>query len=200
MPNCEKFVVMNNLTSGNQRNLTFGDWLFTDKSEMFGPIPGWANPTGMALLLVLFILGIGAHPKIRQKGHFEVFYWTHTLYFVFWILMFLHCKNFFWWIIIPMMMFFGSKAVMIRKWFDGRGRTYVVSGVLLPSTVTQLIIRRKHDFEFRPGDWVFVNIPTISNFEWHPFTISSAPEQDDSFTLHIRGVGGWTKRLVIVCI
>ena len=32
-------------------------------------------------------------------------------------------------------------------------------------------------------------------FEWHPFTISSAPEKKDYFTLHIRGIGGWTKEL-----
>ena len=31
--------------------------------------------------------------------------------------------------------------------------------------------------------------------EWHPFTISSAPEMPGSFTLHIRGVGQWTNRL-----
>ena len=31
--------------------------------------------------------------------------------------------------------------------------------------------------------------------EWHPFTISSAPEQAGYFTLHIRGVGQWTNRL-----
>ena len=42
---------------------------------------------------------------------------------------------------------------------------------------------------------VFVKIPAIAKFEWHPFTISSAPEQQDFFTLHIRGVGQWTNRL-----
>ena len=35
----------------------------------------------------------------------------------------------------------------------------------------------------------------ISSSEWHPFTISSAPEVSDHFTLHIRGVGHWTKKL-----
>jgi NADPH oxidase 5 len=30
---------------------------------------------------------------------------------------------------------------------------------------------------FRPGDYVFVNIPTIAKYEWHPFTLSSAPEE-----------------------
>jgi len=38
--------------------------------------------------------------------------------------------------------------------------------------VTNLIIRRKPEFNFQPGDWIFINLPVISKFEWHPFTIS----------------------------
>jgi len=37
-------------------------------------------------------------------------------------------------------------------------------------------IRPTH-FAFKPGDYVYINIPRIATFEWHPFTISSAPEQ-----------------------
>ena len=40
-----------------------------------------------------------------------------------------------------------------------------------------------------------MNISRVSSKEWHPFTISSAPEVTDRFTLHIRGVGSWTQRL-----
>ena len=42
---------------------------------------------------------------------------------------------------------------------------------------------------------MFIRIPEISTFEWHPFTISSAPEDEDQFTLHIRAAGGWTNKL-----
>lgn len=63
----------------------------------------------------------------------------------------------------------------------GRGRTSVSSGILLPSKVTHLVIRRPQNFEFHPGDYVFVRIPQIAKYEWHPFTISSAPEQSGYF-------------------
>lgn len=59
-----------------------------------------------------------------------------------------------------------------------RGKTYISSGLLLPSKVTHLVIKRPSHFHFHPGDYVFVNIPVIARFEWHPFTISSAPEQE----------------------
>jgi NAD(P)H-flavin reductase len=59
----------------------------------------------------------------------------------------------------------------------GKGKTSVSSGILLPSKVTHLVIRRPPNFEFSPGDYVFIRIPRIAKYEWHPFTISSAPEQ-----------------------
>ena len=35
----------------------------------------------------------------------------------------------------------------------------------------------------------------MSSFQWHPFTVSSAPEQADVLSLHIRVVGHWTSKL-----
>ena len=57
------------------------------------------------------------------------------------------------------------------------GNTIIHAGLRLPSKVTNLIICRPEKFNFNPGDWVFVNISEIASQEWHPFTISSAPEQ-----------------------
>ena len=41
---------------------------------------------------------------------------------------------------------------MALKWFSDAGRTHVVSGVLLPSRVTQLILRQKKGMHFQVGD------------------------------------------------
>lgn len=61
--------------------------------------------------------------------------------------------------------------------------------------VTHLSITRPTNFNFQPGDYVFIQIPAIAKYEWHPFTISSAPEMKDYLWLHIRGVGSWTNKL-----
>ena len=42
--------------------------------------------------------------------------------------------------------------------------------------VTHLVISRPDNFRYQPGDYVFIRIPDIAQHEWHPFTISSAPE------------------------
>ena len=67
--------------------------------------------------------------------------------------------------------------------------------MVLPSKVVNLVIKRPPNFNFKPGDYVYLNVPSIANFEWHPFTISSAPEQRDTLSLHIRAVGQWTRSL-----
>lgn len=48
----------------------------------------------------------------------------------------------------------------------------------------------------KPGMYVFLNVPSISKWEWHPFTISTAPSQEDHVGFHIQAAGDWTKQLV----
>ena len=62
--------------------------------------------------------------------------------------------------------------------FGERGLTYAEQGIILPSRVIQLIVKRPLNFDFHPGDYVYVQISTITPYEWHPLTISSAPEQE----------------------
>ena len=76
--------------------------------------------------------------------------------------------------------------MVYRVWhsFMGSGKTIIQAGLLLPGKATCLIIDRPSTFKFSSGDWLFVKIPEISASEWHPFTISSAPEQEVSVILN----------------
>lgn len=179
----------------NAGNYTVAEWLFTAKPGLFGLVHGWANPTGVILIIILTIMFICSQPFVRRKGSFEVFYWTHLLYIPFWILVLLHGPNFWKWFFVPGIVYI-IERILRFVWMKGEhGKTYISSGLLLPSKVIHLVIKRPFNFNFRPGDYVFVNIPAIANYEWHPFTISSAPEQEDYMWLHIRTVGEWTNRL-----
>ncbi|XP_070066124.1 NADPH oxidase 5 isoform X4 [Drosophila virilis] len=179
----------------NAGHYTIGEWLLTDRPGLFGLIPGCANPTGIALLAILIVMFVCSQPFVRRKGSFEVFYWTHLLYVPFWILTLFHGPNFWKWFMLPGLVYIVERVLRF-VWMRGEhGKTYISSGLLLPSKVIHLVIKRPFNFNFRPGDYVFVNIPAIANYEWHPFTISSAPEQEDYMWLHIRTVGEWTNRL-----
>ena len=48
------------------------EWLFTAKPGQFGLIPGWANPTGWGLLILVSIMAIFSLPFVRKSGNFEV--------------------------------------------------------------------------------------------------------------------------------
>lgn len=179
----------------NAGHYTISEWLLTDRPGLFGLIPGCANPTGVALFLILLIMFICSQPFVRRKGSFEVFYWTHLLYIPFWILVLFHGPNFWKWFLIPGLVYIIERILRFVWMRSEHGKSYISSGLLLPSKVIHLVIKRPFNFNFRPGDYVFVNIPAIANYEWHPFTISSAPEQEDYMWLHIRTVGEWTNRL-----
>ncbi|XP_031618648.1 uncharacterized protein LOC116337851 isoform X2 [Contarinia nasturtii] len=179
----------------NCKHYTLTEWLLTTKPGLFGLCGGCANPTGIALFFVLVIMFLCSQPFVRRGGSFEIFYWTHLLYVPFWVLLVFHGPNFWKWFIIPFIIYMVERALKIIWLRNGHGKTYISSGILLPSKVTHLVIKRPSHFYFRPGDYVFVNIPAIAKYEWHPFTLSSAPEQEDYMWLHIRGVGEWTNRL-----
>ena len=72
----------------------------------------------------------------------------------------------------------------------GKGNSFVSSAVLLPTRVTHLVIKKPRNFDYQPGDYVFLNIPSIAKYEWHPFTISSAPEESGIEPLQIRPLNG----------
>ena len=65
--------------------------------------------------------------------------------------------------------------------------------VKLPADVVRLSFK-KDNFKYKSGQYVFLCVPKVTYFEWHPFSISSSPHQDEVY-LHIRVLGDWTKSL-----
>lgn len=179
----------------NAKNYTLYEWLLTSKPGVYGLVGGAANPTGVALGVLLLVMFFCSQAFVRRGGCFEIFYWTHLLYVPFWALLVFHGPNFWKWFLGPGVLFLIERLLRFTWMRTERGKTYISSGLLLPSRVTHLVIKRPPHFDFHPGDYVFVNIPSIAVYEWHPFTVSSAPEQEDYMWLHIRGVGEWTNQL-----
>ena len=50
----------------------FSDWLFTASPGLFGTIGGWANPTGVALIVLLVVIVVCSMKWVRKGGYFEV--------------------------------------------------------------------------------------------------------------------------------
>uniref|UniRef100_A0A3B3V2I7 NADPH oxidase 5 n=1 Tax=Poecilia latipinna TaxID=48699 RepID=A0A3B3V2I7_9TELE len=168
------------------------EYLLTTRPGI-GWVKGTASLTGVILQLLICLMVFCSSTFVRRSGHFEVFYWTHLSYIWVWILLIIHCANFWKWFVVPGFVFLLEKIVGIAV--SRIGGLYIVEVNLLPSKVTHLVIRRPQFFQFKPGDYIYINIPVIAKYEWHPFTISSAPEQPDTMWLHVRSMGQWTNRL-----
>ncbi|KAM7103524.1 NADPH oxidase 5-like [Ciconia maguari] len=158
-----------------------------------GGLGGTASQTGLALQGLLAAMLAFSSPCIRRSGHFEVFYWTHLSYISVWTLLILHGPNFWKWFAVPGCLFALEKVLGLA--WRRAGGLRIVEVNLLPSKVTHLVIERPQFFHYKPGDYIYLNIPAIATYEWHPFTISSAPEQQETLWLHIRSLGQWTNRL-----
>ncbi|XP_077173403.1 NADPH oxidase 5 isoform X3 [Paroedura picta] len=166
--------------------------LFTTRPGI-GWFYGTASLSGLLLQVLIGLVLVCSHPFIRKSGHFEVFYWTHLSYIFIWALLIIHSPNFWKWFLVPGFLFLLEKILGVAlKHIRG---LHIVEIHLLPSKVTHLVIKRPPFFHYKPGDYVYLNIPVIAKYEWHPFTISSAPEQAGTIGLHIRSLGQWTSRL-----
>ena len=62
------------------------------------------------------------------------------------------------------------------------------------SDVTYLEIKRPHNFAYKSGQWIRIACTEQGSNEYHPFTLSSAPHEEN-LGVHIRGVGPWTYQL-----
>lgn len=56
----------------NSNNFTVTEWLFTSRPGLYGLIPGWANPTGILLFVILTVMFLCSQAFVRRGGCFEV--------------------------------------------------------------------------------------------------------------------------------
>lgn len=161
--------------------------------------------TGIILLMVTHWLFSTALDVVR-KVKFEIFYYTHHLFAVYFILTLFHGADFwnpnFWkYLLLP-----GGIYVLERvlREYKSTRAIGVVSATMMnakyasgDARVLCLELAKMGPLSsHKEGQYVDVKCPMISKFQWHPFTISSAP-QKENVTLHIRdqGVGTWTNRV-----
>ena len=84
---------------------------------------------------------------------------------------------------------FASFVLFLQKIF-----CLVLGKVIFHPGNTMEIRFEKDSFKYKPGQYLFLNIPQVSKFQWHPFTISSTPEEG-FVSIHVRIVGDWTKQV-----
>ncbi|KAJ2502920.1 hypothetical protein GGH96_000656 [Coemansia sp. RSA 1972] len=148
---------------------------------------------GHTMLTALSIILLSALPSVRRK-YFELFYLLHHLSFLIVILIFVHIKvhTFHYYITAPGIVYLVDRIYrMIRARLN---RPQIHSVILHPSDVIELRFAR-NGIKYKAGQFIYLCVPSLSWYQWHPFTLTSAPEEDE-LSVHIRVSGGWTGKLV----
>ncbi|KAI9732890.1 MAG: hypothetical protein M1834_003830 [Cirrosporium novae-zelandiae] len=168
--------------------------------------------TGHIMLLCMLLMYTTAHAKIRQQS-FETFWYTHHLFIPFLLGMYTHatgcfvrdttdpfspfagspfwnhCLGYEGW---RWELWGGGLYLIERLYREIRARrdTEITKVVRHPYEAMEIQFR-KPSMKYRPGQWIFIMIPSVSNTQWHPFTITSCPF-DPYISVHVRQVGDWT--------
>jgi len=126
---------------------------------------------------------------------FNVFWYTHHLFVIYYVALSIHGTSailepatFYYWISGPAFFYGLERTVRVLR---GSQETMLLLAIAHPSKVLELQMK-KSSFKYKPGQYLFLNCPHIAGQEWHPFTISSAPEEN-FVSVHIRVVGDWTQ-------
>lgn len=167
----------------------FTNYALNTKSFVAALFMSKAGLTGFILLVVFATMWTCSLDFVRRRGKFELFYWTHMLYWAWFALCLVHGPVFWMWAGVPIAGYLLERVVRLAR---RTGKTEIIAGHPLRSGVTHLEIRRPPGWEHRAGDYLFLRIPGIAKHEWHPFTISGAPEKE-AVSVHIRTLGNWTR-------
>jgi hypothetical protein len=147
------------------------------------------------------VLMYGASMNSVKRGHFEIFWYSHHLFILFFALLLFHGRtgfgpNFWKYFLVPGALYIFER---IYREYSAYRNVALVSVTNMNDIVMIIEFDRLSAFPggFKEGQYVFINCPHISSGQWHPFTISSAP-QSNTATLHIRiqGQGSWTRELL----
>ncbi|KAH9458086.1 hypothetical protein Pst134EB_010389 [Puccinia striiformis f. sp. tritici] len=160
--------------------------------------------TGWIMTLSLGIIVWYAREKPR-RAKFERFWYSHHLFVVFFSAWQLHGMFCMIQPDRPPYCSFNQIGVFWKYWLVGgtiflwervlrevrsRHKTYISKVIQHPSNVCEVQIK-KEKTTTRAGQYIFLNCPEVSYWQWHPFTLTSAPEED-YISVHIRCVGDFT--------
>ncbi|KAK3629501.1 hypothetical protein LTR56_018040 [Elasticomyces elasticus] len=171
--------------------------------------------TGHVMLLCMLLMFTTAHAKIRQQSY-ETFWYTHHLFIPFLLATYTHATGCFvrdsvepyspfagegfwghclgyegWrWELVG-----GGLYLCERVYREVRSRrsTEIIKVVKHPYDAVEIQFR-KPSMRYKSGQWLFLNLPSVSTTQWHPFTITSCPF-DPYISVHVRQVGDFTRSL-----
>ncbi|CAN6351941.1 unnamed protein product [Urochloa humidicola] len=175
-------------------------------------VKGVEGITGVIMVVLMVIAYTLAHPwfrrgrlsegnPLRRLSGFNMFWYSHHLFVIVYIAFVVHgvClyinrtwyKQTTWmYLAIPVLLYAGERLLRALR-SHGLTTVRIEKVAVYPGNVIAIHMSKPHGFSYKSGQYIYVNCGEVSPFEWHPFTITSAPG-DDYLSMHIRCRGDWT--------
>ncbi|MCO5547333.1 hypothetical protein L7F22_000781 [Adiantum nelumboides] len=143
-------------------------------------------------------------PKhLQRMAGFNAFWFSHHLFFIVYVCLLVHgvClflahewyqKTTWMYLSVPLIIYAGER--LLRMFRSGHKGVEIQKVAVYPGNVLTLHMSKPRGFKYKSGQYIFLNCPTVSTLQWHPFSITSAPT-DDYVSVHIRTLGDWTQDL-----
>ncbi|KAL1809414.1 hypothetical protein ACET3Z_026404 [Daucus carota] len=148
---------------------------------------------GEVALVSGLLMWLTTIPRIRRKI-FELFFYTHHLYIVFIVFFVFHVGFSYACTMLPGFYLFLIDRFL--RFLQSRQHIRLVSARLLPCETVELNFSKARGLSYTPTSIMFVNVPSISRAQWHPFTITSSSKlEPEKISVMIKGDGTWSKRL-----
>lgn len=163
-------------------------------SAYVSSLPGWTGVTALGTFWVISLLSM---PFVR-KWSYEVFQLGHLLMFPMIGLLCAHgtaallqAPMLGYWLAFPSLLVIGERSWrLIRSFMKVPARARVLDNDTMEITCKN---PRGRDWKYSAGQYILLQIPQVSWFQWHPFTISSC--RGDILQVHIKFDGDWTNKL-----
>ena len=156
--------------------------------------PGFTGVTALTLMYTMSLLSM---PQVR-RWNYEVFQLAHLLmYPVIGLLMahgtvaLLQVPMMGYWLAFPTLMVLVERATRVAIGFRHIPATLTV----LDDDTVEVIatIPPTRFWAYKAGQYIFLQVPKISFWQWHPFTVSECVGND--MKVNIKVGGNWTKQL-----
>ena len=157
-------------------------------------LPGWSGIVALGLFWIISLLSM---PLIRKRSY-EVFQLGHLLMFPMIGLLCAHGTHALlqapmlgYWLAFPALL-----VIFERSWRLVRGFMSVPARArVLDNETVEITCKNPNgrDWRYSAGQYILLQIPKMSVFQWHPFTISSC--RGDVLQVHVKLDGDWTNKL-----
>ncbi|RLM59019.1 hypothetical protein C2845_PM18G08360 [Panicum miliaceum] len=180
-------------------------WWFVKGTE------GWTGLVMLVLMAVAFTLAtpwfrrgrLRLPGPLRRLTGFNAFWYSHHCFVVVYALLIVHGhflyltkkwqkKSTWMYLAVPMALYACER--LTRALRSSVRPVRILKVAVYPGNVLSLHFSKPQGFRYKSGQYIFVNCAAVSPFQWHPFSITSAP-QDDYVSVHIRTLGDWTREL-----